>query len=66
MHVHNIGMSDKKKDYEFSAGCKQTNIIDIDKQATFMGFKRKNGRSGTRNWKTKGVFRKTRNIKNFF
>ena len=50
VHVHNIGMSDKKKDYEFSAGCKQTKIIDIDKQATFMGFKRKNGRSGTRNF----------------
>ena len=29
VHVHNIGMSDKKKDYEFSAGCKQTNILDI-------------------------------------
>ncbi|SVE39544.1 uncharacterized protein METZ01_LOCUS492398, partial [marine metagenome] len=27
IHVHNLGMSDKKRDYEFSQGCKNTNVI---------------------------------------
>ena len=36
VHVHNIGMSDKKRDYEFSLGCKETIIIAEDKQAKVM------------------------------
>tara|TARA_B100000745_G_scaffold149155_1_gene97505 strand:+ start:650 stop:2176 length:1527 start_codon:yes stop_codon:yes gene_type:complete len=50
IHVHNLGMSDKKRDYEFSQGCKNTNVIPENNQAKFMGFKRKNGKVGTRNF----------------
>lgn len=50
VHVHNIGMSNKKRDYEFSKGCKEIKILSEDKQATFMGYKRANGKYGTRNF----------------
>ena len=47
---HNTGMSDKKRDYEFSQGCKELEILPEDKQATFMGYKRPGGKYGTRNF----------------
>jgi len=50
VHVHNTGMSDKKRDYEFSQGCKELKILPEDKQATFMGYKRPGGKYGTRNF----------------
>ena len=50
VHVHNTGMSDKKRDYEFSQGCKELEILPEDKQATFMGYKRAGGKYGTRNF----------------
>ena len=50
VHVHNTGMSDKKRDYEFSQGCKELEILPEDKQATFMGYKRPGGKYGTRNF----------------
>ena len=50
VHVHNTGMSDKKRDYEFSQGCKELGILPEDKQATFMGYKRAGGKYGTRNF----------------
>ena len=50
VHVHNTGMSDKRKDYEFSLGCKKTDLIPLDQQASFMGYRRSNGKVGTRNF----------------
>ena len=50
VHIHNTAMSDKRKDYEFSLGCKQTEIIPENQQATFMGYNRSNGKVGTRNY----------------
>ena len=50
VHVHNTGMSDKRKDYEFSLGCKNTEVIPLDQQASFMGYRRSNGKVGTRNF----------------
>ncbi len=50
VHVHNTGMVDKKKDYEFSKGCKDIKILPSTEQATFMGYRRENGKVGTRNF----------------
>ena len=50
VHVHNTGMSDKKKDYEFSQGCKNNEILPESERATFMGYHRPNGKVGTRNF----------------
>ena len=50
VHVHNTGMSDKKKDYEFSKGCKNDEILPESERATFMGYHRPNGKVGTRNF----------------
>ena len=50
VHVHNTGMSDKKKDYEFSQGCKNDEILPESQRATFMGYHRPNGKVGTRNF----------------
>ena len=50
VHVQNTSMSDKKRDYEFSLGCKETQILPKSEQATFMGYRRANGKVGTRNF----------------
>jgi len=50
VHVHNTGMIDKKRDYEFSQGCKNVKVLPENEQATFMGYKRANGKVGTRNF----------------
>jgi altronate hydrolase len=50
VHVHNTGMVDKKRDYEFSQGCKDIKVLPEEERATFMGYKRPNGKVGTRNF----------------
>ena len=50
VHVHNTGMIDKKRDYEFSQGCKNVKVLPENEQATFMGYRRANGKVGTRNF----------------
>ena len=50
VHVHNTGMVDKKRDYEFSQGCKNVKVLPENEQATFMGYRRANGKVGTRNF----------------
>ena len=50
VHVQNTGMSNKKRDYEFSEGCREIKILPEDKQASFMGYLRANGKVGTRNF----------------
>ena len=50
VHVHNTGMAERTKDYQFSEGCKQITILPENERATFMGYRRPNGRVGTRNF----------------
>ena len=50
VHVHNTGMVDSKKDYQFSQGCKNNEVLPENKRATFMGYHRPNGKVGTRNF----------------
>ena len=50
VHVHNTGMVDSKKDYQFSQGCKNNEVLPESERATFMGYRRPNGKVGTRNF----------------
>ena len=50
VHIHNTGMVDKKRDYEFSQGCKNVKVLPENEQAIFMGYRRANGKVGTRNF----------------
>ena len=50
IHVHNTGMINRKKDYQFSKGCKEVKVLPENERATFMGYRRANGKVGTRNF----------------
>jgi altronate hydrolase len=50
IHVHNTGMVNRKKDYQFSQGCKEVKVLPESERATFMGYRRPNGKVGTRNF----------------
>ena len=50
IHVHNTGMVNSKKDYQFSKGCKEVKVLPENERATFMGYRRANGKVGTRNF----------------
>ena len=50
VHEHNIGMGEISHDYAFGQGATLEAILPLEKQATFQGFRRANGRVGTRNY----------------
>ena len=50
IHEHNIGMGELSHDYAFAQGATQTDILPLEKQETFQGFRRANGKIGTRNY----------------
>ncbi len=50
VHDHNIGMGELSHDYAFGEGAQQEDILPLEKQATFQGFRRANGKVGTRNY----------------
>ncbi len=50
VHVHNTGMAERTKDYQFSEGCKEMSILPENARATFMGYRRSSGKVGTRNF----------------
>ena len=50
VHEHNIGMGELSHDYAFGQGATQEAILTLEKQATFQGFRRANGKVGTRNY----------------
>ena len=50
VHVHNTGMAEGTKDYQFSQGCKELEILPLKERASFLGYKRNNGKVGTRNF----------------
>jgi altronate hydrolase len=49
LHSHNIRFDNVEKDYAFSRDYKPTEFLPEEKRATFMGYRRENGRVGTRN-----------------
>tara|TARA_B100000212_G_scaffold207409_1_gene156488 strand:+ start:3190 stop:4734 length:1545 start_codon:yes stop_codon:yes gene_type:complete len=50
VHVHNVEMRDFDRDYQFCEGVTETNYFPQSEQRMFEGFKRKNGKVGTRNY----------------
>jgi len=50
VHEHNVVMGDLSHDYAFAEAAKPENILPEDQRATFQGFRRKNGKVGTRNY----------------
>jgi altronate hydrolase len=50
VHVHNCVMGQLEKDYGFCEEAKATEFVPTTKQATFQGYKRVNGKTGTRNY----------------
>ncbi len=50
VHVHNCVMGDADKDYGFCSKTKSTMFVPASERATFRGFRRVNGRVGTRNY----------------
>jgi altronate hydrolase len=50
VHEHNTGMRDFDRDYAFAEGAHDDNLLPENLRATFQGFKRDNGRTGTRNY----------------
>jgi altronate hydrolase len=50
VHEHNVGMADLQRDYEFCVDAGAQAPLPLADRATFEGFRRSNGRSGTRNY----------------
>ena len=50
IHEHNCVMQDFARDYHFSEGARNEEILPVEQQATFEGFRRASGKTGTRNY----------------
>ena len=50
VHEHNVGMHDFARDYKFSEGARNDEILPLEQRATFEGYVRPNGKTGTRNY----------------
>ncbi len=50
VHEHNVEMHDFARDYRFAEAARPVNVLPVEEQATFQGFRRANGRAGTRNY----------------
>ncbi len=50
VHTHSCGFAAFERDYAFAEGARNEEILAVAQQATFEGFRRANGRCGTRNY----------------
>jgi altronate hydrolase len=50
VHEHNVVVHEFSRDYHFSEGAKAEAILPKGEQATFEGYRRANGKAGTRNY----------------
>jgi altronate hydrolase len=50
VHTHNIGVGALTLDYAFSSDIPRVDFVPADAQRTFTGFRRADGRAGTRNY----------------
>jgi altronate hydrolase len=50
VHEHNVAVHDFARDYHFAEGAKNDEILPLEARATFEGYVRANGRTGTRNY----------------
>lgn len=49
VHTHNLAVGDFARDYDFSADVRPVDFVTEDQRRTFMGYRRADGRVGTRN-----------------
>ena len=50
VHEHNAGMGELKHDYAFARDAKPEPVLPLHERATFEGYRRANGKVGTRNY----------------
>lgn len=50
VHEHNVGLHDFERDYAFCADAREDDLLPPEMRATFEGFRRDNGKTGTRNY----------------
>jgi altronate hydrolase len=50
VHEHNCAVKDFARDYHFGEDARLENILPVDEQPTFQGYRRANGKVGTRNY----------------
>jgi altronate hydrolase len=50
VHEQNVEMHDFERDYAMAQDAKPRDVLPIEQQATFEGFRRSNGKAGTRNY----------------
>ena len=50
VHEHNVGLHDFARDYQFAEGAKNDEVLPPELRATFEGYVRPNGKTGTRNY----------------
>src|SRR5260370_31374590 len=50
VHEHNVVVQDFSRDYHFSEGARPEIVLPPSQQATFEGYRRANGKAGTRNY----------------
>src|SRR6478752_1177854 len=50
VHEHNVEMADFERDYAFARDAHPAAVLPLEARATFEGFRRSNGKVGTRNY----------------
>ncbi len=50
VHEHNVEMRDFARDYRFCEAAKPEPLLPLEQRATFQGYRRANGKAGTRNY----------------
>ena len=50
VHDHNVGLHDFTRDYRFSEDARNDEVLPVEQRATFEGYVRPNGKTGTRNY----------------
>ena len=50
VHEHNVSMHDFERDYRFAEDARNDEVLPLEDRATFEGYVRPNGKTGTRNY----------------
>src|SRR4051794_10127733 len=50
LHIHNVEMGEFARDYAFCQDARNEEILPVEQQATFQGYRRANGKAATRNY----------------
>src|SRR5687767_15142320 len=50
LHEHNVGMAEFERDYAIGSSARSLDMVPDAERAAFQGFKRANGKAGTRNY----------------